>query len=286
MMKQKTYRNLLWLIALISVVALTLTITLMSAAQEKQSLSTLQQEVKALESNYTQLQLQAEQLEQQIQETILAGEELEKRIAYLTFDDGPSENTDAILDTLQQYNVKATFFVTGYMIEQYPEQMKRMVKEGHSIASHTYSHEYDYIYANLENFQTDFKQANELIKSYTGKDVSIFRHPGGSSTTIGAPGVVNQTRHWLTEIGVNYTDWNVDSTDASGHNVPAQIIVDETLTQAANQSSYAVVLLHDTNAKATTLEALPSIIEGLQAQGYVLAAMPDGMDIPQHTVPQ
>lgn len=285
MQRHQITHNLVWLSTVVVVIATTVAITLTSVASERGTLTTLKQEVKELESSYQQLAIEAQQLEQQIQHKVEVGEQLEKKVAYLTFDDGPGENTDAILDILQQYSVKATFFVAGYMVERYPKQMQRMVDEGHAIASHTYSHQYDYIYASLENFQADFQRANEVIKHYTGKDITIFRHPGGSSATVGTPGVMAQTRKWLTETGINYTDWNVDSLDASGQDVLMQTIVDETLAQTALQEKYAVILMHDTTAKLTTVQALAPIIEGLQEQGYVLDAMPDGMNRPQHMPP-
>ncbi|MGL4623482.1 MAG: polysaccharide deacetylase family protein [Culicoidibacterales bacterium] len=286
MKKHHTYQNFLWLLTVVLVIIGTITITITSVASERANVANLKQEVEELASIYTQLNEQAQELEREIQETVEMGEQLEKKIAYLTFDDGPGESTDAILDILNEHEVKATFFVAGYMVEQYPNQMRRMIQNGHKIASHTYSHQYEYIYASLENFQADFQRANDIIRTYTGKDITIFRHPGGSSTTVGSPGVVNQTRHWLTEIGVNYTDWNVDSMDASGHHVPPQIIIDETLAQAELQPNYAVILLHDATAKPTTVQALPQIIEGLHEQGYVFEAMPDGIDFPQHMLPQ
>ncbi|MGL5531483.1 MAG: polysaccharide deacetylase family protein [Culicoidibacterales bacterium] len=209
----------------------------------------------------------------------------QQKMAFLTFDDGPSTKTMEILAILQAYNVKATFYVTGQKAETYPEVMEKIISLGHSVAAHSYSHRYGEIYSSLAAFQADFAKANSAIKRYTGKDVTLFRHPGGSSATAGTPGVVEETLTWLQTIGVNYTDWNVDSMDASSQTVTSQYISEQTLFQTANQAEYAVILLHDTDLKEATIAALPTIIEGLQAQGFQLDVIPEHLPLAQHRTP-
>lgn len=286
MNETKFRKKLVGLIVVIAIIFAASTYILVEMMQAQVEASELAAQVTVLERTAEQLRTQTTQLEVKFHESLESQTPLKQKVAFLTFDDGPSELTDEILDILQAYNVKATFFVTGAMVETYPQQMRRMIADGHKLASHTYSHQYDDIYASLANFQMDFAQMDTLLLEYTGEPTKLFRHPGGSSTTLGNYGVVNETRHWLSTIGVNYTDWNVDSMDASGHDVPSWLIVDETLEQASWQDNYAVILLHDTEYKRATVEALPAIIEGLLAQGFILEAMPDGMDIPQHRLPE
>lgn len=92
-----------------------------------------------------------------------------RKIAYLTFDDGPSsQSTDAILDILGEYNIKATFFVVGKMVVNYPEVLQRTLEEGHAIGNHSYSHDYGYIYHSGKNFMRDINLADEAIKNALG----------------------------------------------------------------------------------------------------------------------
>ena len=102
---------------------------------------------------------------------------------YLTFDDGPSSNTAAILDTLAQYNVKATFFVVGKEDEESQEMYKRIVNEGHTLGMHSYSHKYSVIYDSLENFEDDFTKIQNYLYDITGEDCHYYRFPGGSSSS-------------------------------------------------------------------------------------------------------
>ncbi|MGL5296770.1 MAG: polysaccharide deacetylase family protein [Culicoidibacterales bacterium] len=251
---------------------------------EQKKVMILTEDINTLQKKYDELVVQGDTLEQQFKDKLAQQQVLAQKTAFLTFDDGPGENTEAILAILARYDVQATFFVPGYMVESYPEQMKAIVSAGHQIGSHSYSHNYREIYASLDNFKADFLKSNDVIKQYTGKDVTLFRHPGGSSNQAGNAEVVSATRQWLTEIGVNYIDWNVDSMDASGQHVAANLIKKATLEQSEYQQA-PVILLHDTVAKDTTVEALPQIIEGLQQQGFVLTALPDGADFVQHRKP-
>lgn len=97
---------------------------------------------------------------------------------YLTFDDGPSSNTAAILDTLAQYNVKATFFVVGKEDEESQEMYKRIVNEGHTLGMHSYSHKYSVIYDSLENFEDDFTKIQNYLYDITGEDCHYYSFPG------------------------------------------------------------------------------------------------------------
>ena len=110
--------------------------------------------------------------------------QINRKIAYLTFDDGPSINTGKILDILKRYDIKATFFVVGRSDDNSKNLYKRIVKEGHAIGNHTYSHEYKTLYSSEENFLSDFKKLEHHIYDITGIKMDIMRFPGGSNTII------------------------------------------------------------------------------------------------------
>jgi hypothetical protein len=105
------------------------------------------------------------------------------KYAYLTFDDGPSANTMQILDILDNYGVKATFFVNGHTGPVMEERYKAIVDRGHAIGIHTFSHDYDNVYGGLDKFEEEIVSLRKYILEVTGKDTTLFRFPGGSSNT-------------------------------------------------------------------------------------------------------
>ena len=108
----------------------------------------------------------------------------EKKIVYLTFDDGPSKNTELILDILKENNVHATFFIISPYIEPHIEFIKRAYEEGNAIGNHTADHEFKYVYTCEESFFKSFNKQQDFIKEVTGNECTIFRFPGGSHNTI------------------------------------------------------------------------------------------------------
>ena len=185
--------------------------------------------------------------------------------AYLTFDDGTSENTVKILDILKQYHVKATFFVTGSCDESL---LKRMQSEGHIIGNHTNSHKYEVLYSSSDAFWADFNKEQQYLESILGTTSPFMRFPGGSNNSIGMKnGVMGNITTQAKQNGYIYVDWNVDSGDARGNNIPKDTIVSNVLN-GTNGKNEVVILMHQTKPKQTTAEALPEIIEGLQSQGY------------------
>ena len=181
---------------------------------------------------------------------------------YLTFDDGPSYYTEEILDILKRYNVKATFFVTGMNMPQYEEYYRKILDDGHTLGIHTYSHVYNDIYDSLEAFQEDFYKLQEYIYECTGETTNIYRFPGGSSNSIVSKETRDQILEWLKEEGIIYFDWNVSSGDASNVLVPPEKIA-ENCIRGIEDCNTAIVLLHDSGGKKSTMEALPLIIEGI-----------------------
>ena len=200
----------------------------------------------------------------------------EKKIAYLTFDDGPSKNTELILDILKENNVHATFFIISPYIEPHIQFVKRAYEEGNAIGNHTADHEFKYVYTCEESFFKSFNKQQKFIKEVTGSDCTIFRFPGGSNNTIvknsrGKDFTKNITFK-LNEVGVNVYDWNVDSGDAKGNNIPASTLIQnisrEIKDKDGNYKNPAIILMHDCMTKNTTVEALPEIIKLLKDAGY------------------
>ena len=203
-----------------------------------------------------------------------------KKVVYLTFDDGPSENTSEILKMLDKYNAKATFFVTGTHPE-YNKFIKQADKAGHTIGLHTFSHDYADLYSSKEAYFDDLKKVSDMVEDVTGKKSMVIRFPGGSSNMISAqytPEIMTELTKEVRDKGYQYFDWNVDSTDASGNNVPvSQIVANAT----ASDEQYINILMHDTDAKDTTVEALEQIIKHYKDEGYVFLGL-DTSSYPAH----
>ncbi len=199
---------------------------------------------------------------------------------YLTFDDGPSANTDKILDILDDYNVKATFFVVGQDTEVYADAYRRIVNEGHTIGMHSYSHSYSDIYASEEAFAKDYNKIHDLIFELTGVDSKFYRFPGGSSNSVS-----NVSKsvliNYLNEQGVVYYDWNVASGDATSQAFTSQQVIDNVMKDVVKYKT-SVVLLHDASNKNATVEALPGLIEALQEKGAMILPITDETTIIQH----
>ena len=194
----------------------------------------------------------------------------EKKIktVYLTFDDGPSGHTDQILEILKKNNIKATFFVIG--IGKNFKDYKKITDQGHAIGLHSFTHEYKKVYANEDSFFKEFYQLRDAIKSTTGQDVKIIRFPGGSSNAIASKALKTAIINRLTREGFVYFDWNCDSTDASGNNVPVPKLVKYGVCTTHPEIN---VLMHDTNAKKTTVQALQQIIDGYRKAGYTFETL-------------
>lgn len=183
------------------------------------------------------------------------------KIIYLTFDDGPSVNTDKVLEILKKNDIKATFFVIGQNQDKY----KKIVDEGHTIALHTYTHDYKKIYASESAFFEDLYKIRDAVKAKTGIDSKIIRFAGGSSNHKASKILKTNIIKRLTREGFVYHDWNCDSTDASGNRVPvAKLVANATACNAREIN----LLMHDSASKKTTVEALQKIIDYYRAKGY------------------
>ena len=181
------------------------------------------------------------------------------RKVYLTFDDGPSTNTDAILDVLKEYDVKATFFVIYKEGRDNEALYRRIVDEGHSLGMHSCTHEYSVVYAGEEEFLADTKKLQDFLYMVTGVKSSLYRFPGGSSNKVSSIDM-RVFGKALKSQGISYFDWNISSQDASKP-IPSANTIMNNVTKNLEKYGQAVVLMHDTASKVTTVEALPSIIE-------------------------
>lgn len=199
-----------------------------------------------------------------------------KRIAYLTFDDGPStEVTQQILKTLKYNNIKATFFVLGSNVEKsdmQKELLKEMVMEGHAIGNHGYCHDYSILYpgrvANPTVLVNDMKKSEEVMKSVLGENFStnVIRLPGGHMSWN-----TKELDLVLEKSGYTYIDWNALNGDAESNDRTVEQLVNRlkgSIRDLAGNDNVLVILMHDTNAKKTTAESLQEIIEYLKSLGY------------------
>lgn len=180
------------------------------------------------------------------------------RKVYLTFDDGPSRITTEILDILDKYGIKATFFVVGKEDDTSKEIYNRIVKEGHTLAMHSYTHDLDRIYESLDSFSSDLQREQNLLYEVTGVWTSFYRFPGGSSNTASKLDM-QIFKDYLERQGITYFDWNV----YGGDGIDPEAIAANVSANVADYST-SIVLLHDAADKEETVEALPEIIEYIQ----------------------
>lgn len=198
------------------------------------------------------------------------------RVCCLTFDDGPSANTDRVLEILDRYGIQATFFVVGASAATPAgqERMKKIAAAGHAIGMHSWSHDYNKVYASVEDFLAEFDRLYQWIYEITGVYPSVFRFPGGSINSYDR-GVYQEIIAEMTRRGFVYYDWNASAQDATRTPRPASDIAQDCLKGVGRD--LVVVLAHDSAARTTTADALPAIIEGYQAAGYTFAAITPGV---------
>ncbi len=203
---------------------------------------------------------------------------------YLTFDDGPSKNTERILSVLDQYGIKATFFVNGREDAESIARYKRIAEAGHELAMHSYSHDYEDIYASTENFIMDLDRIQTLIESITGKKPMVYRFPGGSSNGLDVRQLpMKAFADVLAERGIVYFDWNVDSTDGAGAERPVETLIAQS-QYGLGKHQQSVILLHDAPDHNTTVEALPSIIQACIDKGLKFDVLTENTPVVQHTL--
>ncbi|WP_167958172.1 polysaccharide deacetylase family protein [Anaerosporobacter faecicola] len=189
-----------------------------------------------------------------------------KKVAYLTFDDGPSENTIKVLEILRKHNIKATFFMIAETItpDQY-ELIQEMIKEGHTIGIHTYSHNYRQIYSSVKAYLEDFYLAYKKIYEVTGMQPTIFRFPGGSYNCY-MKGMREKVIDEMNRRGFNYYDWQVSAEDSVGN--PSRASITRNVLKDFKKYQKPIILMHDSSINALTVQALDIIIQTMKEEGY------------------
>ena len=197
---------------------------------------------------------------------------------YLTFDDGPSKHTQRLLDILDEYGVKVTFFVVDH---GYRDMIAKEAAAGHSIGVHSATHDYSRIYAGEDAFFSDLDRMNEIIREQTGAYTDIIRFPGGSSNTVSRfnPGIMTRLVKAVEERGYVYFDWNVSSGDAGLTTDPD--VVYRNVIEGIQQNNPAVVLMHD--SLGYTVSAVERIITWCLENGYALLPLDRDSPTAHHT---
>ena len=194
-----------------------------------------------------------------------------QKIAYLTFDDGPSLNTMDILDILDRYHIKATFFVMGNEEPYAKKGYEEMKSRGHAIALHSYTHDYSIVYKSPESFFQDLNRLEAKLHKEFGTKSRIVRLPGGSNNLLrhqaATRPIINGILQQLSEKGYIYVDWNIDSTDGISPSISEQQII-SSVQKGTKGQKHVNILLHDINSMKNTVKALPDIIEYLKKEGY------------------
>lgn len=202
-------------------------------------------------------------------------------IIYLTFDDGPSNLTGKILDILDEEDIKATFFVT-----KGGEYVKRAYNSGHTIALHTYSHNYSYVYASESNYFADLNNVSDSVYNTIGIRPNIIRFPGGSSNTISRnynKGIMSRLVNDVTNRGYIYFDWNIDSNDAGGDGYNSNKIYNNVINGLSHNKTN-VVLMHDSSSHSSSADALRDIIKYGKNNGYSFKAISSNTPVVRHGV--
>ncbi len=202
----------------------------------------------------------------------------EERIAYLTFDDGPSpNNTPKIVEILEAEEIKATFFVLGKQAELYPDLVKEIHNRGHVIGNHGYSHQYKQIYSSIDSYMADIKRSEAILKEILGEDydLRLTRFPGGSFGKKKAP-----FRRAIIEADYVHIDWNVLNGDGEVVTPTVDYVMGRFNATLKKQGAM-VILMHDSAPKKATVEALPEIIQQLKESGYRFETLPRTMESPQ-----
>jgi len=204
------------------------------------------------------------------------------KTVFLTFDDGPSTGTDELLEVLRKHGVKGTFFVNGKSNRVLTDRLKHIANEGHAIGMHSYSHRYNVIYENMENFLDDFYRNFLYIKAETGKAPEILRFPGGSINIFNISTYQSVVAEVLRR-GFIYYDWNVSAGDAIG-GATTQSIIDNVINGVRLCWGPAIVLMHD-NGKPALINALSTIIETLANEGYEFRILDNSIKPPMFIYP-
>lgn len=208
-------------------------------------------------------------LEDNLKDKIATLAKGEEKIAYLTFDDGPTlRATPKVLEILKEEDVKATFFVIGKYVEKHPELVKQAYEEGHYIANHGYDHSNKKLYASSESFINEVKNTDIAI----GKALDIehycshiFRFPNGFMSP-NNKSKKKEAVKLLTSMNYTYVDWNCLNNDSVKKYSKTQLL--NNLKKSAKNKGTLIVLMHDTSDVNDTPSVLKESIQYLKSQGY------------------
>ena len=213
-----------------------------------------------------------------------AGSAQPEKWVCLTFDDGPSRTTPAVLAALDAAGVHGTFFVvaTGYN-EKYLPLLTQAAAAGHQIALHSASHEYSDIYDSSEAYWADIALLKERIAPYVDvESIRYLRFPGGSTNTVsrryGGKGLMKQLKAEVEQKGLQWVDWNVCAEDAVGGHPSADTIYRNVVRETGQQTN-CIVLMHDSSSTRTTAEALPDIIQWYADNGYTFLTVAEALPL-------
>lgn len=210
----------------------------------------------------------------EVKAKLAADDTADLKVVFFTFDDGPSEHTGEILDLLKKYNIKATFFTNGREGKVMEEAYQRIVKEGHTLANHTWSHQYS-LYNSPDAFYADVEKLDAYQKQVTGlKQTShLFRFPGGSANanTTCTQGIVNR--------GYNYVDWNVVCGDGTSNSLSVDQLT-QNFIDGVHKHNVSTVLCH-AEQKENTRKALEKTFKILLKEGYTFLPMEYDMELPR-----
>lgn len=199
-------------------------------------------------------------------ESTMNQSESKKKVAYLTFDDGPSNITREVLKVLKEKDVKATFFLIGNAIEgDMTDVVKQEILDGHVVGVHTYSHKKEDLYSSVESFMEDFDKTYKKIEEVTGVKPEIYRFPWGSVNCY-VSNICDEIIKRMEERGFTYYDWNVSAEDSIGK--PSKSSIFKNIRKDFKKFDEPVILMHDSSINKLTVEILPEIIDEIRAAGY------------------
>lgn len=189
-----------------------------------------------------------------------------RKVAYLTFDDGPGKYTAELLNILKQNDAKATFFLIGANVKQFSDLVKREKAEGHYVGMHSMTHNFKRLYTSGE-YVNEMKEDQGLIANIIGESPKLTRPPYGSM-----PGLNEALRNKVVEGDLKVWDWTIDSLDWRYNKMPVDVgsakIAENVIASAKNPKE--VILLHDIHPQSVA--AVPAIIKGLKEKGYEFEA--------------
>ncbi len=206
-----------------------------------------------------------------------------EKVVYLTFDDGPSKNTDRIIDILKENGIKATFFVI-HSYDGCEDKIKKIYESGNAVGLHSYTHDFS-IYSSEDSYFDDLNKISDLVYNATGTRSKLVRFPGGTSNTISenyCSGIMTKLSESVPAKGYRYFDWDWDSTDASKNVQDASVIYEQSIKAVDYGDNHVILLMHDAPLKTTTADALPDIIKYYKDHGYKFDVLSENSYTYQH----